>query len=83
MLIKTCEEVNDYVRPLLEQGILFECHEVKVLKTKSNKRSKFYRLEFTWTKDGKHFSFGRRSKAIDIMNVVDGYVEEVNRISST
>jgi hypothetical protein len=80
MIDKTIEEVNDYVRPLLTSGINFDCKKVSSLKTKSNRKSKFYRLEFTWEKDGKSFSLGRRCKSSAVLHVIDGYIEEVNRI---
>lgn len=79
-MAKKVEEVNEYARPLLNPAIHFECYEVLKLKTKSNRKTKDYRLEFTWEKDGKDFSFGRRCKATEVLTIIDGYIEEVNRI---
>lgn len=80
MLI-TKERIEDYVNIEINEGVTFNCHEVKMLRHKGNKKLKIFRLEFNWDKDGANFNFSRRAKAVDIPTVIDGYVDEVNRIS--
>jgi len=81
-MLGTKEEIEAHVNPLLNEGIAFNCHEVKMLRHKSNARLKVFRLEFTWENDGTAFSFSRRAKAVEVPAVIDGYVDEVNRIST-
>jgi len=81
-MLQNKEEIEAYVNPKLNDGISFHCHEVKMLRNKSNKKLKVFRLEFIWENDGTSFNFSRRAKAIEVPTVIDGYVDEVNRLSS-
>ena len=76
------EEIEDYVKPLLNDNIEFNCYEIKPLRRGNNNRLKVFRLEFSWDNDGSHVDFSRREKAIFVRSVIGGYIEEVNKISS-
>ena len=82
-MLRTKEEIEAHVNIEINEGVIFNCHEVKMLRHKGNKRLKIFRLEFTWDKDGTNFNFSRRAKFEDIPTVIDGYVDEVNRIASS
>ena len=82
-MLETKQEIEEYVNPKLNEGVSFNCHDILMLRHKGNKKLKVFRLEFTWENEGKSMNFSRRVKAIEVERLIDGYIEEVNKLSST
>ena len=82
-MLKTKEDIENHVNIEINEGVTFNCHDVKMLSHRGFNKPKEFRLEFTWDKEGTNFNFSRRAKFEDIHTVIDGYVDEVNRIASS
>lgn len=80
--MRTIEEIESYVNEHLNNGVAFECVEVKKLRTRANKRMNFVRMTFNWEKDGSSYSFCRRVNLLHVDSVIDSYINTVNEESS-
>lgn len=81
--METKEAIEEYVSLTLNDNVEFQCTPVQILRSRANKRQKVFRVEFRWEKDGRKLKFSRRAKSVELPALLKGYIEEVNRISSS
>lgn len=82
LTIPTTKEVEIHVNKTLNTNVLFVCNEVLIRRHMGNKRLRKFRMDFTWTVGKTKYSFARCHKVEDVESFIDGYVKEVNNISS-
>lgn len=80
----TLEEVNEYINTHLNENVSFESIYEQVPR-QSTMRMKIryrFRIVFAWEKDGVKLNYARCPKREDIIDKLQGYVEDVNKLST-